>query len=187
MNRVITNRNAAGFSLIEVLVAMVLVGIIGIVASNVLTQGARQSQRMAEEFDMRSSGLEVLRELEVGWMDAGVRRPGLISAAQVAVNNIAGGLEVSYTDEVNDMVKVTYADGTLRRTFGATGTAGVTILEDVSEFSVCKQPTAGPNAVPTIAIDLKLRRAGNPERRVDLGTELYIRNATSSGLAIAEC
>lgn len=94
---------------------------------------------------------------------------------------------------------INFADGRLTRRLGTLqgGPVGPaeTMLEHVAEFRVCRRLPAvseGPDWSAehpgrTVAIDLKMRKPGLPERQVDLRTEVYIRNVSKNAFHVADC
>lgn len=182
-----------GFSFVELVVAMALIGLVGLLAANVLARGYRQNLWLSEEFDMRSAGLEALRQIEYGFVDEDGRQwPGVREAERVDSHTFNEFVvKGRYYDPSNARVApevertVTYKleEGALLRKVSAEGGFSRTlpdwelVLEDVKRISVCRPRRDAERQANQIVLEIELEREGSPLRRVELAKTVYVRNS----------
>lgn len=181
----------AGFSLVELLIAMTLVGTLGLLVATVFFQGYGQGQRLIDEFDLRSAGLTVLREIRTGFEGHG----GLMQARTIHFLQVDESLNESETGEpaliytyplFGKTTTIAYRwdrpSGTMWRGLLADGIpwaqAARPVLAHVEEFRVCR-PGEGDRLDVSLVLDSDRRRP----RRVELGVEVYPRNLAFQGSA----
>lgn len=147
-------KNQAGFTLIEMVAAIVLLGIMGLFSTQFIT-GAAESNRLVSGqkglLDDAKLAMEfMVRELRVANVDTDN------SGAVINVSGTAGNNSISFTKygglTLDSTTAITYSrvGSTIQRTAAATTTlatqvTGFTIVEESSDFYRIAMTLAGPN------------------------------------------
>jgi prepilin-type N-terminal cleavage/methylation domain-containing protein len=153
-----------GFTLTEVLTAVVVLGIVAIGAARLYVTTVGVRHKLTSEFDLRQDGLRVLNEIGRGFRWNGTDYGGVHGAREVTLQSSPRRLQF-----VADGTSVVYAwdepAQALTRTVGG-GTAHV-VLDGVERFeAACEQSGR------IVIVRLTLVADGNPQPRTELGISL---------------
>src|SRR5690606_5167308 len=158
-----------GFTLLEVLVAALVLGIISIGAVRLYTTTFGAQLQMAREFDLRQTAEAVFDEIARGFEFGGNSLPGVYGAREVKVRTGPPEIVLTGAPGQPDVI-YTWSGGTkqlLRRV--GTGSSTV-LLERVERFSaVCENGL--------VRLELDLLAEDSPSRTVSVSTSLRPRVA----------
>ncbi len=178
------SRAEGGFTLVELLVALSLVGLVLALVGSIFMWGNRHVGRTVDTFDMETDGYAVLREITSGFVDVGAgRQIGLIAAEKLRFSADAGVKRLEYTWESNGQpAKLVYVwdpnGGTLTREIDDLG--AVVLLRHVTEFRLCLNGFG-------LEVALSQRNSEAPLSAANAATRVYPRNAPSAQIDVPSC
>ncbi|MBO2521739.1 MAG: hypothetical protein CW345_08045 [Firmicutes bacterium] len=156
-----------GFTLMELLVATALIGVIALAAAAFSKDIFAVQHRLTTEYDLRMEGLRAMEEIREGFSSGGTRYGGVRQAEEVVV--LAGGKGLSLTlDEATVVYRWMEQDGVVTRSLD--GGAPQVYLGSVTDFGVSCDGGL-------IAIRLELTGRGRPAPRERFETQVLPRNA----------
>lgn len=166
-------RSEQGFTLVEILVAAAILGIIGMGATRLFVNAFGVQHKTAQEFDLQQAAAEVLAEMGRGFRSGGGTYPGVFGATNVEVFPAANRIVLS-TDAATVVYQWNEAAKTLTRSID--GGASAELLTGVEDFRVSciGLTTEQPNL---IGLELVLVGKGSPQPRVSFEQSLRPRVA----------
>lgn len=178
------SNDQGGFTLVELLVALSLVGLILALVGSVFLWGYRHVGRTVDTFDMETDGYTVLREITAGYNDAGSgRQVGLIAAESVQFSSDTGAKTLKYTwDDGGQPVTISYVwvenAGTVTREIDDLGP--LVLLDQVTSFHLCLDGSL-------LEVELSQQNSRTPVSRANTVTRMYPRNAEGSDITVPLC
>lgn len=163
-NIVISIRRIAekGFTLFEVLVAAVVLGVIAVGAVQLYTTTFGVQHKVASEFDLRQAGMKVLDEMGRGFVRNDQSYTGVFGASAVQVS--LDGTSLIVTGD-NTSITYSWSGEALSRTIDEEPTEVQPLLTGVESFAVaCVRD--GESSGTLIKVELELVGQGSPEPRV---------------------
>ncbi len=176
--------NDRGFTLVELLAALTLVGVLLTLVGSIFLWGYRHVGRTVDTFDLRTDGYTVLREITAGFdVSTSGRQAGLIAARSVQFTSDSSAKRLEYTWGVGAGSKtLAYVwaapSGPLTREIE--DLTPQIVLQNVEEFQVCLDDAL-------IMLKVTQRNDRIPRRQTGSTASIYPRNATPSNLNVPEC
>lgn len=178
MRRAPVTLDERGFTLIEMLVTVAIIGLILAPVLTILTQGTRTEATTSKQFSQQEQAYKVFRQIVDGVSKRTALVPGLLQARAL---NTGGGLAFQVENTI-----VTYysADGSLYRKTCDTGTpgcavspidptGGTAILPNVQQFAATQ---AGQLVTLQLEVHSPARTTGGSDTGIRLVTEVVVRN-----------
>lgn len=160
---------ARGFSLVEVLAAVAVLGIVSLGAVRLYTATFGVHNKLAGDFDLRQNGLRILDEIRGGFALEGAAYTGVFGASEVGVTMSGKRLNLTVGDKP---VSYNWDEGseTLVRTVGEDSSI---VLEGVRQFRA-----SCSDSDKLVLVHLELEGRGSPRPNVKLDASLRPRITT---------